>query len=60
MSITNNEGIPAVFDGVGKETFLRSLACLKVRGMMISFGNASGPLDPVNVQRYSAKKFIFY
>ena len=49
MEITKNEGVPAVFDGVGKNTFKGSLACLKTRGMMISFGNASGPLDPVNV-----------
>jgi len=49
MEITKNEGVPAVFDGVGKNTFKGSLACLKKRGMMISFGNASGPLDPVNV-----------
>ena len=49
MEITKNEGVPAVLDGVGKNTFRGSLACLKTRGMMISFGNASGPLDPVNV-----------
>ena len=51
MEITKNEGVPAVFDGVGKNTFKGSLACLKTRGMMISFGNASGPLDPVNVPK---------
>ena len=49
MEITNSKGVPAIFDGVGKNTFKGSLACLKTRGMMISFGNASGPLDPVNV-----------
>ena len=37
MEITNNEGVPAVFDGVGKNTFKGSLACLKIRGMMVSF-----------------------
>ena len=36
MEITNNEGVPAVFDGVGKNTFHGSLACLKTRGMMVS------------------------
>ena len=41
MKITKNEGVSAVFDGVGKNTFQKSLACLKVRGMMVSFGNAS-------------------
>ena len=51
MKFTNNEGVPAVFDGVGKNTFHKSLECLKIRGMMISFGNASGPLNPVNVPK---------
>ena len=43
--------MPAVFDGVGKKTFHGSISCLKVRGTLISFGNASGPLDPVNVPK---------
>ena len=59
LDFTNNEGVPAVFDGVGKETFLGSLACLKVRGMMISFGNASGPLDPVNVPKHIQPKGLY-
>ena len=59
MRITNSEGVPAVFDGVGKQTFYGSLACLKVRGMMISFGNASGPLDPVNVPKDIQPKGIY-
>ena len=36
---------------VGKDTFQGSISCLKPRGMMISFGNASGPLDPINVKK---------
>ena len=59
MEITNNEGVPAVFDGVGKNTFKGSLACLKTRGMMISFGNASGPLDPVNVPKDIQPKGLY-
>ena len=59
MKITNNEGVPAVFDGVGKNTFKRSLACLKTRGMMISFGNASGPLDPVSVPKDIQPKGLY-
>ena len=59
LKITNNEGVPAVFDGVGKKTFIRSLACLKIRGMMISFGNASGPLDPVNVPKDIQPKGLY-
>ena len=59
MEITKNEGVPAVFDGVGKNTFRGSLACLKARGMMISFGNASGPLEPVNVPKDIQPKGLY-
>ena len=59
MKITNNEGVTAVFDGVGKNTFQKSLACLKTRGMMVSFGNASGPLDPVNVPKDIQPKGLY-
>ena len=59
MEITDNEGVPAVFDGVGKNTFHGSLACLKTRGMMVSFGNASGPLDPVNVPKDIQPKGLY-
>ena len=59
MKITNNEGVPAVFDGVGKKTFYESLECLKIRGVMISFGNASGPLDPVNVPKDIQPKGLY-
>jgi NADPH2:quinone reductase len=59
MEITNKEGVPAVFDGVGKNTFHGSLKCLKTRGMMVSFGNASGPLDPVNVPKDIQPKGLY-
>ena len=59
MKITKNEGVVAVFDGVRKKTFQNSLACLKVRGMMISFGNASGPLDPVNIPKEIQPKGLY-
>ena len=59
MKITNNEGVPAVFDGVGKKTFYESLECLKIRGVMISFGNASGPLDPVSVPKDIQPKGLY-
>ena len=59
LKFTNNEGVPAVFDGVGKNTFHGSLACLKTRGMMVSFGNASGPLDPVNVPKDIQPKGLY-
>ena len=59
MKLTNNNGVSAVFDGVGKNTFKGSIACLKPRGMMVSFGNASGPLDPVNVPKDIQSKSLF-
>ncbi len=59
MEITDNIGVPAVFDGVGKNTFKGSLACLKMKGMMVSFGNASGPLEPVNVPKDIQPKGLF-
>ncbi len=60
MKITNNKGVTAVFDGVGKKTFKQSIACLKTRGMMISFGNASGPLDPIDVPKDIQAKSLFF
>jgi NADPH2:quinone reductase len=45
--ITEGQKLPVVYDSVGRDTFLRSLDCLKVRGLMVSFGNASGPPDPL-------------
>jgi NADPH:quinone reductase len=43
--ITNGEKLPVVYDGVGRDTFMKSLDCLHRRGMMVSYGNASGPVD---------------
>jgi NADPH2:quinone reductase len=45
--ITDGEKLPVVYDSVGRDTFLKSLDCLKFRGLMVSFGNASGPPDPI-------------
>ena len=59
MKITNNEGVSAVFDGVGKNTFKGAISCLKPRGMMVSFGNASGPLDLVNVSKDIQTKSLY-
>ena len=44
--ITNGAKLPVVYDSVGKDTFLKSLDCLHPRGLMVSYGNASGPPDP--------------
>ena len=45
--ISAGEKLPVVYDSVGRDTFIKSLDCLKVRGLMVSFGNASGPPDPI-------------
>ncbi len=45
--ITSGAKLPVVYDSIGKDTFLRSLDCLRRRGLMVSFGNASGPPDPI-------------
>ncbi len=42
--ITDGEGVPVVYDSIGKDTFMDSLACLRPLGMMVTFGNASGPV----------------
>ena len=53
--ITGGQGVPVVFDGVGKATFDGSMECLGRFGMMITFGNASGAVPPLNLLRLSAK-----
>jgi len=57
--ITNGDGVPVVYDGVGKKTFDGSIECLKIRGTMVSFGNASGPLDLCNVTKSLAPKGLY-
>jgi len=47
--ITGGKGVPVVYDGVGKDTFDKSLECLSMFGMMVTFGNASGPVPPVDL-----------
>ena len=59
MKITNNVGLPVVYDGVGKVTMEKSLMCLKMRGTFVSFGNASGKLDPVDVGNLIAPKGLY-
>ena len=60
LEITNNKGIGVVYDGVGKDTFEKSINCLKPRGMMVSFGNSSGLLNPIDVKKYIASKSLFF
>lgn len=57
--ITNGRGVPVVYDSVGKATFEGSLDCLRPRGMMVSFGNASGPTGPFDPLVLSAKGSLY-
>ncbi|OGA40725.1 MAG: quinone oxidoreductase [Betaproteobacteria bacterium RIFCSPLOWO2_12_FULL_68_19] len=58
-SITGGKGVPVVYDAVGKSTWEGSLDCLRPRGMMVSFGNASGAVPPVNLGVLSAKGSLY-
>ena len=57
--ITKGEGLPVVYDSIGKATFDKSLDCLHRRGVMVSFGNASGPVPPFNAGILAAKGSLF-
>ncbi|HXF78384.1 MAG TPA: quinone oxidoreductase [Usitatibacter sp.] len=57
--ITGAKKVPIVYDGVGKDTFLKSLDCLQGRGLMVSFGNASGPVGPTDLSILSAKGSLY-
>ncbi len=57
--ITGGRGVPVVYDGVGKDTFLKSLDCLAPFGLMVSFGNASGAVDPVNLGLLGPKGSLY-
>jgi NADPH:quinone reductase len=57
--ITNGEGVPVVYDSVGKATFEGSLRCLRRRGVMASFGEASGDPDPMPPRRLGALGSIY-
>ena len=60
LEITKGKGVPVVYDGVGKNTFEGSIECLKMRGMMVSFGNASGPLDNIDVKKMIQPKGLYF
>ena len=57
--ITDGKKLPVVYDSVGKDTFLKSLDCLRSRGLMVSFGNASGPVDPFSPAILAQKGSLF-
>lgn len=57
--ITKGKRVPVVYDSVGKTTWEGSLDCLQPRGLMVSFGNASGPVAPVNLGILSSKGSLY-
>jgi NADPH2:quinone reductase len=58
-AITGGKGVPVVYDSVGKTTWEGSLDSLKPRGLMVSFGNASGPVAPVNLGILASKGSLY-
>ncbi|TNE65121.1 MAG: quinone oxidoreductase [Alphaproteobacteria bacterium] len=59
MDITDGKGVPVVYDSVGKATFEKSLNCLSRRGMMVTFGNATGPVPAVEPGLLAKKGSLF-
>ena len=57
--LTDGEKLPVVYDSVGRDTFLRSLDCLRPRGLMVSFGQASGAIEPFNVGILAQKGSLY-
>ena len=60
LEITKGKGVPVVYDGVGKNTFADSIECLKIRGMMVSFGNSSGPVANIDVKKMIQPKGLYF
>jgi len=59
LELTDGRKVPVVYDGVGKSTWLASLDCLQPRGLMVSFGNASGPVEGVSLGILAAKGSLY-
>ena len=57
---TKGKGVPVVYDGVGKDTFHKSIECLRTRGTMVSFGNASGSLENIDVKKSIQPKGLYF
>lgn len=58
--IAGKNGVDVVYDGVGIKTFDGSIETLKVRGMMVAFGNASGYVDTIDVKKHINAKGLFF
>lgn len=58
-TVTAGRGVHVVYDSVGKDTFIGSLDCLRPRGLMVTFGNASGPVPPIAPLELSKRGSLF-
>jgi len=59
MEITEGKGVPVVYDSIGKDTFEKSLDCLQPRGLMVTYGNATGPITGVDLGILAAKGSLY-
>ncbi|MGW8194250.1 MAG: quinone oxidoreductase family protein [Desulforhopalus sp.] len=59
QDITKGRGVDVVYDSVGQATFMKSLDCLRPMGTLVSFGQSSGPVEPINVSLLGAKGSLF-
>ncbi len=60
LELTKGKGVSVVYDGVGKNTFEGSIECLKMRGMMVSFGNSSGSVANIDVKKIIQPKSLYF
>ena len=58
-ALTEGRGVDVVYDGVGRDTFETSLDCLRPRGMLVTYGNASGPVEPFSPSVLATKGSLF-
>ena len=60
LELTKGKGVPVVYDGVGKNTLEGSIECLQMRGMLVSFGNSSGPVENIDVKKMIQPKSLYF
>jgi NADPH:quinone reductase len=58
--LTHDRKLPVVYDSVGKDTFMKSLDCLRPKGLLVSFGQSSGPIGPIDLGIFGQKGSLFF
>jgi NADPH2:quinone reductase len=58
--LTNGQKVPVVYDSIGKDTFFKSLDCIRPHGLLVLFGQASGPIGPVDLSIFAQKGSLFF